>query len=111
MTLDQLFYTFTGKCEYILLSGKNFQVTVQNIPCGLVGITCRKAVTVTVNGMKYEINKGTKMWYQGEKVELDNNGNADLPGGVSVRRSGLFCLVIFQKIGLIIQHDKGERIG
>lgn len=44
-TFDGVHYSFMGGCSYELVSDKEqnrFSITVQNVPCGALGVTCTK---------------------------------------------------------------------
>lgn len=124
ITFDGLHYTFLGGCEYYLTretSEQQFAVTKQNIPCGIMGLTCFHAITVELyKTMTFRFRnvkrEGTGFGFQVElefdnrTIKLDNNGNAKVTTGIYFSHSGLFYFLYFERIGLIIQHDGGNDL-
>lgn len=46
-TFDGLHYSFMGACNYELVTeiDQAFTITVENVPCGVSGVTCTKVCT------------------------------------------------------------------
>ena len=107
MTFDQFFYTFPGKCEYYLIKNENLMVRARNIKCGIMGITCMKALIIMVDGMRFEYNKENELIFEGQPYKLDVDGTVDITAGIYFRKSGLFRTIYFESAGLLIQHDAG----
>ena len=106
-TFDQFFYQFPGKCEYYLIKHENLMVRAKNIKCGIMGITCMKALVIIINGTKLEYNKENEIIFEGKTYKLNADGFVDVSPGIYFKRSGLFRIIYFEMAGLLIQHNAG----
>lgn len=54
-TFDQHDFDFQGACDYVLSkgmasNGDGFTITIQNVLCGTMGVTCSKSVEIALTG-------------------------------------------------------------
>lgn len=54
-TFDNHDFDFQGACDYILSKGESkngdgFSITIQNVLCGTMGVTCSKSVEMSLTG-------------------------------------------------------------
>lgn len=54
-TFDRHDFDFQGACDYVLSkgvanNGDGFTITIQNVLCGTMGVTCSKSVEISLSG-------------------------------------------------------------
>jgi von Willebrand factor len=105
-TFDDKHFDFQGQCDYALAKGSqgsdSFDVSIQNVPCGSLGTSCSKSVTIRVKSGD-------------DQDMLTLTRDKPLPNFASmkhltIRQKGLFVIVEAPDLGLVIQWDKGTRV-
>lgn len=103
-TFDGYFFSFQGVCEYILTRVKltqNFSVTAENVPCGTLGTTCTKAVTIKDNVNTIKLVRDILPNVNGKDVKLTNEY---IFNGGKLLTTDLFVIVIFD-MGMVVHWD------
>ncbi|KAJ3643777.1 hypothetical protein Zmor_026489 [Zophobas morio] len=105
-TFDGKHYDFQGQCDYALAKGSlgtdSFDISIQNVPCGSLGTSCSKSVTVRVkSGEDQDVLTLTK-----EKALPDFASMKHL----IVRQKNLFVIVEAPDLGLVVHWDRGTRV-
>lgn len=102
-TFDRRRYDFMGRCQYILAkdTGNNFVVLQDNEACNGGRPSCTKSLTVLVNGLHIQIDKGNRVSVDGQPT-LINSVNV-VRQGIRIYRAGR--LVKVQADGLTVQYD------
>ena len=112
MTFDGKRFIFQGSCEYILTQdhcrGRNgtFLIKVQNIPCGVSGVTCTKSTTVMLDDtiIKMERGEGVEVTtYAGTLLTSTDTNHYRID-------HGFFFLTLTTDIGLTVLWDYGTRV-
>ncbi|XP_025836285.1 hemocytin [Agrilus planipennis] len=106
-TFDGKMYDYQGQCDYVLAKGvlttdESFDISIQNVPCGALGVSCSKSVTI-------KVGHGSQM----EKITLTRESSIPVGTGLkrmSIRQKGLFVIVEAAELGLVILWDKGTRV-
>ena len=102
---------YQGSCEYILTqdhcAGRNgsFLVKVQNIPCGVSGVTCTKATNVILEDVVISMERG-------KNVKVTSHSGDLLPTNTDKYRiySGFLFLTLTTNVGLTVLWDYGTRV-
>lgn len=102
-TFDGKIYDFQGMCDYILAKAStsredSFDVIIQNVPCGTTGVSCSKAITLTVGGGE---SAETIVLTRGKELPVGSFKRA------TMRTAGLSVFVDAPDLGLTIQWDRG----
>ncbi|XP_030749920.1 hemocytin [Sitophilus oryzae] len=105
-TFDGKHFDYQGQCDYVLAKGNlesdTFDVTIQNVPCGSLGTSCSKSVTIRIiSGDDNEVITLTKDKSVPKFVTKKH---------VTIREIGLFVIVEAPDLGLVVHWDKGTRV-
>ncbi|XP_053409722.1 SCO-spondin-like [Nycticebus coucang] len=108
VTFDGLAFTFPGACEYLLVreARKRFTVSAQNLPCGVSGLTCTKALAVHLESTVVHMLRGRAVTVNGVSVTPPKFYTGP---GLSLYHAGLF-LVLTTRLGLTLLWDGGTRV-
>ncbi|KAF7263559.1 hypothetical protein GWI33_001874, partial [Rhynchophorus ferrugineus] len=105
-TFDGKSFDYQGQCDYVLAKGNlgtdSFDVTIQNVPCGTLGTSCSKSITIRITSGE-----------ENEIITLANDKTIPklvTKAHVTVREKGLFVIVEAPDMGLVIHWDKGTRV-
>ncbi|XP_071050008.1 IgGFc-binding protein-like [Onthophagus taurus] len=107
-TFDELFYSFSGVCEYVLLEDNDinglFRVTLKTEKCNVGG--CISQVSVLYKDINNKIekitfSKGTKFVIEGE---LNRLSIKDMDLSIIVNVAGLGAKVVWNKAGWVHIH-------
>lgn len=109
-TFDGKDFDFQGVCNYVLSKGmledgEGFALTIQNVLCGSLGVTCSKAITVDIVGKYPETI--TLSADQGGKVAATEIAELNK---LSVHTAGLFTIIEAPGMDLQIKWDRGTRV-
>lgn len=113
VTFDGIDFDFQGVCSYVLskgtlANGDGFTISIQNVLCGSLGVTCSKSVTVAIVGA------------YSESVTLNADhkavGTAILEESASkfkrlfIHDAGIFTIIEIPGMGLQVKWDRGTRV-
>lgn len=107
-TFDGYLYSFQGSCKYTLAkdkTGNKFDIRTENVRCGTTGVTCTKALTITLFGST-EIHL-----VRGIEPRLGNHsltGDEFDASAFVMYQAGLFTMIQVSSINLHIMWDKGK---
>ncbi|XP_076800960.1 uncharacterized protein LOC143445613 isoform X3 [Clavelina lepadiformis] len=110
-TFDKERYEFHGDCTYVLAEDfcedgvGSFRITVENVPCSSGGVTCTKAVKLTLFDTVIHLIRGFQPIIS--KNPFPNHGMPKAE--FRVVKAGLF-LIVKTKIGLTLFWDVGTRV-
>ena len=106
-TFDGKMYDYQGQCDYVLAKGSlnvedTFDISIQNVPCGSLGVSCSKSITIKIGSD-----------FQQETITLTRHSNVPnlkIFKRFTVRNRDLFLIVEAADIGIIVHWDKGTRV-
>ncbi|XP_078495432.1 uncharacterized protein LOC144750507, partial [Ciona intestinalis] len=110
-SFDKRRFEFHGDCTYVLSEDfcgdgvGSFRVTVENVPCSTGGVTCTKAVKLTLYDTIIQMIRGVEPIVSKNPFARAGTPKADF----KITRAGLF-LIVKTKIGLTILWDVGTRV-
>ncbi|EFA10333.2 hemocytin [Tribolium castaneum] len=105
-TFDGKHYDFQGQCDYVLSKGvigsDSYEISIQNVPCGSLGTSCSKSVTIRVkSGEDQDVLTLTRDKPLPDLAPLKH---------ITVHQKGLFVITEAPDLGLTIKWDKGTRV-
>lgn len=100
-TFDGRTYDYQGQCDYVLAKGSlgkhdGFDVTVQSVPCGTLGVSCSRSVSISVAGETLTLTKDKPI-----------PAHATLKR-MSLRQTDLYVIVEVEDLGVTVQWDRGS---
>ncbi|KAG5886861.1 hypothetical protein JTB14_017666 [Gonioctena quinquepunctata] len=105
-TFDGKRFDYQGQCDYVLakasLGSDKFDITIQNVPCGSLGTTCSKSITVRVSSGK---DTDTIILAKDKSIP-----RYKIYKHVTVRTKGTFVIVEAPDLGLNVHWDRGTRV-
>lgn len=75
-----------------------FEISIQNVPCGTIGVSCSKSITLTIGS---DQSSERIVLIRGKDLPLDNFKR------IIIRTAGLFLFINVPDMGLTMQWDKG----
>lgn len=118
-TYDGKYFDFQGACNYVLSkgafeTGEGFTVTIQNVLCGSMGVTCSKSVTMALLGKEAEsVTLNSDSAAQGtllSKKDTREIVTSDSLRKMSIHRAGIFVVIEVPGMGVQLKWDRGTRI-
>lgn len=117
-TYDGKDFDFQGACNYVLTkgaidSGDAFTVTIQNVLCGSMGVTCSKSVTIALLGKAPEsITLNADATVPGSLLNKKETREIVTSGplkSMSIHRAGVFVVIEIVGLGVELKWDRGTR--
>ena len=99
-----------------LADGTGFSITIQNVLCGSLGVTCSKSVTISILGPHAEtivlssdspIPKISSVDSFKKNTKTSESENSKK---VSINRAGVFVVVETPGLGMQVKWDRGTRV-
>ena len=82
-----------------------FMFTASNVPCGSTGVTCTKAVDITINDQTVHLVRGRDMQVGTASIA----SNQYYTHGLMVQTIGAnFITVVAPELGIVVKYDEGE---
>lgn len=109
-TFDGKDFDFQGVCNYVLskgmlTGGEGFTITIQNVLCGSLGVTCSKSLTISILGVHSET---ITLSAEPGKNKLENKFESLKK--LSVHMAGIFTVIEAPGMDLQIKWDRGTRV-
>ncbi|XP_030375562.1 hemocytin [Scaptodrosophila lebanonensis] len=114
-------FDFQGACDYVLSkgtldNGDGFSITIQNVLCGTMGVTCSKSLEISVSGKSQE----SLLLSADEAYDVDpnkstikrlrNSVNSKGYGAFHIYKAGVFIVVEVIQLKLQVKWDEGTRV-
>uniref|UniRef100_A0A1I8Q8K8 Hemocytin n=1 Tax=Stomoxys calcitrans TaxID=35570 RepID=A0A1I8Q8K8_STOCA len=120
-TFDHHDFDFQGACDYVLSkgvanNGDGFSITIQNVLCGTMGVTCSKSVEISLTGSVQDtlILAGDASYLDDPSKSIMNKirdtVNTKAHGAFHVYKAGVFVVVEVLPLHLQIKWDEGTRV-
>lgn len=119
-TFDQKNFDFQGACNYVLSKGvlnaaEGFTITIQNVMCGSLGVTCSKSVSIALLGQQSEsvvLNSDSTIpgSLLSKRVTKEIEHHGDSTKSITIHRAGIFIVVEILELGVLVKWDRGTRI-
>ncbi|ALC44456.1 Hml, partial [Drosophila busckii] len=117
-TYDGHDYDFQGACDYVLSkgvfdNGDGFTITIQNVLCGTMGVTCSKSLEIALSGRVQEsllLSKDATYSVDPNKSAIKSNVNSKGHNAFHVYKAGVFVVVEIIPIKLQVKWDEGTRV-
>ncbi|XP_067931666.1 mucin-2-like [Watersipora subatra] len=107
-TFDGVHYSFMGSCSYELVThiDQDFSVSVENVPCGVSGVTCTKSINLRVEGYVIHLVRGKNPSINNVTLNTDSYTSSV----IDIAKAGVFFVISVPHHGLQLMWDQGTRI-
>nr|XP_014086275.2 hemocytin [Bactrocera oleae] len=120
-TYDNHDFDFQGACDYILSkgvaeNGDGFTITIQNVLCGTMGVTCSKSVEISLSGSVQDsltLNSDASYITDPNKSpikKIRDASNTKGHGAFHIYKAGVFIVVEVIPLKLQVKWDEGTRV-
>ncbi|XP_067647324.1 hemocytin isoform X2 [Eurosta solidaginis] len=120
-TYDNHDFDFQGACDYVLSkgvaeNGDGFAVTIQNVLCGTMGVTCSKSVEISLSGsVQDSITLTADPSYvldpnKSAIKKIRDASNTKGHGAFHIYKAGVFIVVEVIPLKLQVKWDEGTRV-
>ncbi|CAG9772868.1 unnamed protein product [Ceutorhynchus assimilis] len=105
-TFDGKHFDYQGQCDFVLAKGSlgadSFDITIQNVPCGSLGTSCSRSLTIRISSgddlETFTLTKDKLVPRFATKKHM------------TIRERGIFVIVEAPDLGLLVHWDKGTRV-
>ncbi|XP_034481426.1 hemocytin [Drosophila innubila] len=120
-TYDGHDFDFQGACDYVLSkgvfdNGDGFSITIQNVLCGTMGVTCSKSLEIAISGRVQEsllLSSDASYSVDPNKStikKLRDSVNSKGHNAFHIYKAGVFIVIEVIPLKLQVKWDEGTRV-